>query len=93
MNGPHTAVVVFDGCKPTADLNRKLVRDIHQVGGWAALVEMTQLPGPFLLPPVPEPALPLLEILPIQMMTLALAKLRGMVAGQFHLGSKITSSE
>jgi glutamine---fructose-6-phosphate transaminase (isomerizing) len=93
MTSPHTAVVIFNGSKPTTGLNRKLLRDIQLADGWAALVETSAVYGPFSLPQVPDSALPILEILPVEMMTLALADLRGLEAGKFFLGAKVTSIE
>jgi hypothetical protein len=42
---------------------------------------------------VPESVLPILEILPVQMLTLALAAQTGSEAGRFTLGSKVTTVE
>jgi len=45
------------------------------------------------IPVVPESALPILEILPVQMITLALATRNGSEAGRFALASKVTTVE
>ena len=42
---------------------------------------------------MPNSVLPILEILPVQMITLALAAQAGIEAGRFTLGSKITTTE
>ncbi len=47
----------------------------------------------FSLPACPDPALQIMEILPVQMMTLALADLRNLQAGSFNLASKVTTIE
>jgi hypothetical protein len=47
----------------------------------------------FHLPPVPAHGLPILEILPAQMFSVALARLHHHVPGQFSWGSKVTSIE
>jgi glutamine---fructose-6-phosphate transaminase (isomerizing) len=89
----QTFVVIFTGCGETMALNRKLSRDVANAGGRVALVEAGVGSGVFALPPCPEAALPILEILPVQMMTLALADLRHLVAGSFSLASKVTTTE
>jgi glucosamine--fructose-6-phosphate aminotransferase (isomerizing) len=89
----QTFVVIFAGCSETVALNRKLYSDVAGVGGRAALVEAGAGAGAFGLPLCPEAALPILEILPVQMMTLALAELRHLTAGSFSLASKVTTTE
>lgn len=93
MVRPQTFVVIFAGCGETVALNRKLYSDVAGAGGRAALVEAGAGSGAFGLPPCPEAALPILEILPVQMMTLALAELRHLTAGSFSLASKVTTTE
>jgi glucosamine--fructose-6-phosphate aminotransferase (isomerizing) len=48
---------------------------------------------PARLSEVPESLRPILEILPVQMITLALAALEGREAGRFERATKITSVE
>jgi glucosamine--fructose-6-phosphate aminotransferase (isomerizing) len=93
MVGPRSFVLIFSGTGITIPLNRKLLADITSVGGSAALVEVGSEASVFHLPNCPDPALPILEILPVQMMTLALADLRNLRAGSFSLGTKITITE
>jgi glucosamine--fructose-6-phosphate aminotransferase (isomerizing) len=85
--------LVFRGAAKTADLNARLMLDIQETGGKAALVREADTPGVFNLPRATPGALPLLEILPVEMFTLALAELKGRVAGQFERGSKVTLVE
>jgi hypothetical protein len=47
----------------------------------------------FHLPPVPAPGLSILEILPAQMLSVALAHLHKHIPGQFSWGSKVTNTE
>jgi glucosamine--fructose-6-phosphate aminotransferase (isomerizing) len=89
----QTYVVIFAGWGETMALNRKLFRDVASAGGRVALAEAGAGTGAFGLPPCPEAALPILEILPVQMMTLALADLRHLVAGSFSLATKVTTTE
>jgi glucosamine--fructose-6-phosphate aminotransferase (isomerizing) len=93
MVGPETFVLVFAGCGETVHLNHRLYSDVIAAGGRAALVAPGGQPAVFASPPCPDPALPVLEILPVQMMTLALAELRNLQAGSFSLGSKVTTIE
>ena len=93
MVSTKTFVLVYEGLNPTRTLNRNLVADILKSSGGAALVETSAGEGPFHLPAVPSAGLAVLEILPAQMMSLALAKLQGHIPGHFTLGSKVTNIE
>ncbi len=93
MASPHTFVLVYEGLEPTRLLNRNLVVDIQKAGGEAALVKTSPAVDAFHLPPVPASGLPILEILPAQMISVALARLQNHVPGQFTWGSKVTSTE
>jgi len=93
MVSPQTFVLVYEGLEPTRAVNRALVADIQKVGGEAALVVCGSDRGVFQLPAVPAAGLPVLEILPAQMLSLALAKLQRRVPGQFSTGSKVTTRE
>ncbi|MEA3337493.1 MAG: SIS domain-containing protein [Chloroflexota bacterium] len=93
MVGASHFVLVYTGLPRTAALNRRLAEDIRRIGGRAALVEQSAPRKVFTLPPVPEAALPLLEILPAQMLSLTLAQLRGHDAGSFTHAQKVTSRE
>jgi glutamine---fructose-6-phosphate transaminase (isomerizing) len=93
MVGPETFVLVFAGLGETVALNRRLVQDILRLGGRAALVDSNGGTGVFDLPPCAPQALPVLEILPVQMLTLALAELRHITPGSFTMASKVTAIE
>jgi glutamine---fructose-6-phosphate transaminase (isomerizing) len=95
MIGPETFVLVFAGCGDTVRLNHKLYSDVVAAGGRTVLVapDAYGQPGVFYLPPCPAPALQIMEILPVQMMTLALADLRKVQAGSFSLATKVTTVE
>ena len=92
MIGPNVLVLVMVGQTAVRDVNRKLYNDIISGGGRGGLI------GPghdatstvFRLPGVPVALLPLLEILPVQMLSLALAARDGREAGVFAKASKIT---
>ncbi len=92
MTAPDVAVLVFEGPAPTAALNRSLAEDIRRAGGKAILVGPDGR-GAAKLPPASETARPLLEILPVQMTSLALAALEEREAGRFTKASKVTRVE
>lgn len=91
MAGPHTLVFVLAGQPEVADLHRKLAADITGHGGLAVLIGSDAASGEtFRIPEVPVPLLPLVEILPVQMLSLAIAARDGREAGRFKLASKVT---
>ncbi|ACB77623.1 SIS domain-containing protein [Opitutus terrae] len=91
--GPATQVVVFAGEALTLELNRRLWRECCAAGAHAWWCGVDSAQPAFRLPAHAAPALPLLEILPVQMMTVALAALGGREAGQFARASKVTTVE
>jgi glucosamine--fructose-6-phosphate aminotransferase (isomerizing) len=93
MMNPALFAVVFEGGSEVAALNRNLVDDITAAGGRAALVGERAEFDAFRLPPAPSRVRPICEILPVQMLTLALAALGGREAGKFERASKVTQSE
>lgn len=89
------AVLIFAGGGPTSALNRELAREVVSFGGKAIWLDSTpdpELPT-ILLPQTTELTRPLVEILPMQMLTLAMAKRKGVEAGTFRHVSKITDRE
>lgn len=93
MVGDETFVVVYSGEPAGADRNQRLVEDILAAGGRAALVGSSSKHKVLRLPAVPQSVRPIVEILPIQMMSLALAKMSGREAGRFQFVSKVTTVE
>ncbi len=89
---PDVAVFVLEGAGPTTALNLALAADVTAAGGRALLVGRSGT-GWMSLPDSPALALPVLEILPVQMVTLALATARGHAPGVFQLGTKVTAVE
>ena len=98
-HGPFEAVsqdqfvFIYTGPPDTAALNEKLYQDIRAAGGQAALIAVSPEIGPLTLPEVPLEVSPILEILPAQMISIALAELRGHAAGRFQRIAKVTSTE
>jgi glucosamine--fructose-6-phosphate aminotransferase (isomerizing) len=93
MLSDETFVLVFAGDQKTRNLNQSLCADIRAGSGRAELVgEGATLPS-CVLPAAPTAIHPILEILPVQMVTLALAAQTGREAGRFERSSKITTTE
>jgi glucosamine--fructose-6-phosphate aminotransferase (isomerizing) len=89
------AALLFAGASRTSALNRELAREIRSHGGnaiWLDSVPDAEIPT-LLLPETTELTRPLVEILPMQMLTLAMAKRKGVEAGIFHHVTKITDRE
>jgi glutamine---fructose-6-phosphate transaminase (isomerizing) len=93
MLGLEMYVLVFAGNPTTKALNERLLKDIRQQSGKSALVGKEGKLAAFRLPPVPDSILPVMEILPVQMITLALAARDGREPGCFVLASKVTTTE
>lgn len=90
---PDTMVFVFEGEEPLRALNQKLVRDIRSRGGRAELIGPGAEMDALRIPDLQSGLLPLVEILPVQMLTLALAANAGREAGRFAFASKVTVEE
>lgn len=93
MVSQESVVLVFEGDERTSPLNMKLAKDVAEAGGRSALIGPNADRDCFRLPLVSAPILPMTEILPVQLATLALAKLGGFEAGVFKFGSKVTTQE
>jgi glucosamine--fructose-6-phosphate aminotransferase (isomerizing) len=93
MLSEETFVIVFAGDEKTRVLNTRLSEDIRQKGGRAELIGTDAELSSLRIPEVPRSTLPILEILPVEMVTLALTAQTGREAGRFTLGSKVTTTE
>lgn len=91
--GPETFVLVFAGDAKTKQLNKKLFEDVRANHGRAEMVALNAGECAYCLPTVPTSLLPVMEILPVEMLTLALAAIKGREPGKFRLASKITTTE
>ena len=90
------AALIFAGAHSTTmDLNRRLARDILARGGRVIWLDTKRDPviPTFLIPETSARVRPLVEILPMQTLTLVMASRKGIQAGQFRHVSKITSRE
>lgn len=93
MVSHETFVIVLAGEGRTRALAQRLFEDIRQMGGRAQLLGNDAELSSLRIPVVPESVLPILEILPLQMITLALAAQTRSQAGRFTLASKVTTIE
>lgn len=90
---PDVMVVIYEGNAKTAHLNQQLVEDVTQFGGRAVYICENDAPAPLHLPVYCDRFRPLLEILPAQMISLALASIQGIEPGVFERASKVTAVE
>jgi len=93
MLSEETFVVVFSGDERTRDLNRRLLADIQEGGGRAEFIGENSSLEPFRVESYGDSIRPILEILPVQMITIALAALANREAGKFERATKITTTE
>ena len=92
MAGQHVLVLIFEGNESTSEMHRRLANDIIRGGGNALLIgPRTSELDLFKTPEVPESVQPLIEILPIQMVSLAIAARDGLEAGRFERATKVTN--
>jgi glucosamine--fructose-6-phosphate aminotransferase (isomerizing) len=85
-------VLVLEGDARSAPFSRALVDDIRAAGGRSALVSPTA-EGVFRIPECAERIWPLMEMLPVEMLTLALAAIKGREPGRFERATKVTEVE
>jgi glucosamine--fructose-6-phosphate aminotransferase (isomerizing) len=93
MLDPAVFLLVFAGHPRTRALNEALVREVRAAGARAFLAA-DDAPEPALrLPAVADLARPVVELLPVEMITLAIAALDGREAGRFERATKVTATE
>jgi glucosamine--fructose-6-phosphate aminotransferase (isomerizing) len=86
-------VFVYQGASNVEALNRKLVAEINQAGGHAYLIGASSEAELLRLPTVSPVALPIIEILPAQMLSVGLAWQNGREPGKFIVSGKVTLTE
>jgi glucosamine--fructose-6-phosphate aminotransferase (isomerizing) len=74
-------------------LNRRLAADVEEAGALAAWIGPDSGAPAFRIPELPSAARPLAEILPVQMISLALAARAGREPGRFARLGKVTATE
>ena len=95
LAGPGLCALIYAGPETTAALNRNLAIDIFENGGrvvWLDAKADPDLPT-LVIPETPEFTRPLVEILPVQILTLVMAARKGITAGSFRIVGKITAAE
>jgi glutamine---fructose-6-phosphate transaminase (isomerizing) len=93
MIGRGAFVGVFAGDDNARLLNEGLVQDLARTSAQAILIGADDGPGACRLPEVGEILRPIVEILPVQMMTLALASIANREPGKFERATKVTVTE
>jgi glucosamine--fructose-6-phosphate aminotransferase (isomerizing) len=93
MVNRETFAIVFAGAEPTRAMQSRLAEDIRRAGGKTAWIGEDAPPGAWHIPGTPAGLRPIIEILPVQMTTLALAAEAGIEAGRFARIPKITTTE
>ncbi len=86
-------LMVFSGDQAVCELNKKLVNDVQSCGGKAVIVKQGKECNPFVIPVVPDSILPIVEMLPAQMLSIALSIIHEHEPGKFDLISKVTLNE
>lgn len=92
MAGARTLVVIIAGAGNAAANDERLYADILTGGGRAVLVGADASRAAFRTGAVPAPLRPMLEMLPVQMLSLAIAARDGREAGVFVRASKVTTT-
>ena len=93
--GPRFRAMMFEGNSETAHLNFRLAQELLQQGGKIVWIGSTHLPGAtnIPLPNLPEHILPLLEIIPTQVLAYDLALFEGIEPGQVQHIQRVITSE
>jgi glucosamine--fructose-6-phosphate aminotransferase (isomerizing) len=86
-------LLAFAGASRTRALNEALVADVRAAGARAFLASDDAKEAALRLPAVPDLARPVVELLPVEMITLAIAALDGREAGRFERVTKVTTTE
>lgn len=87
--------IIFAGPVPTSAMNRALAQDILSYNGrviWVDSKSDAEIPT-LLIPATEELSRPLVEILPMQILTLVMARRKGIEPGTFRYIGKVTTLE
>jgi glucosamine--fructose-6-phosphate aminotransferase (isomerizing) len=93
MLSQSVQVVVFEGPEKTQRLNHQMAEELQGQGFNVEMIAENSRINAFRLPKVPESCRPLVEMLPVEMSSLALALLNDHEPGVFSIGSKVTDIE
>ena len=89
----NTLVAVLEGVSVTRELNQRLLNDINLSPGKALLIGCHAELASLRTSSCSSRISPILEVLPFEMMTLALAYLSSVEPGVFQRGTKVTVTE
>ena len=95
LGAPDLTILILAGAEPTRELNRKLCEDLlgfQSKAFWVAEQPSGSLPW-IEMPAWRSYGLPLAEIIPCQLLTIALANQKNLEAGKFFHSGKITLTE
>jgi glucosamine--fructose-6-phosphate aminotransferase (isomerizing) len=93
MLNPNLFALVFAGAPAYREMNARLARDIAASGALSGLVGPEAAEPALRLGQDSAPFQPILEALPVQMITLAIPALTGREAGTFVRATKVTAIE
>ncbi len=93
LSNPDLTVLMFAGPEETRDLNRRLFQQLEGYGVKVFWIGEGSNEWQIELPEVPAIGRPLMEILPIQLLSIHLARQIGIEPGEFFHSGKITLSE
>lgn len=93
LANPDLTVLLLAGPVETRDLNQRLFQDLRSYNVNAFWVGSGAKEAQIELPDVPAIGLPLMEILPIQLLSIHFARQIGVEPGHFFRSGKITLSE
>jgi glucosamine--fructose-6-phosphate aminotransferase (isomerizing) len=93
LANPDLTVLLFEGPVETRDLNQRLFQELRSYHVKAFWIGSSPEKWQVQIPEVQAIGLPLLEILPLQLLSIHLAKQIGVEPGQFFRSGKITLEE
>jgi glucosamine--fructose-6-phosphate aminotransferase (isomerizing) len=93
LANPDLTVLLFAGPSETRELNRRLLQDLRGYDVNAFWIGADRNEWQIELPETPAIGLPLMEMLPIQLLSIHLARQIGVEPGHFFRTGKITLSE
>jgi glucosamine--fructose-6-phosphate aminotransferase (isomerizing) len=91
--GPELTALIFEGEASTRELNLGMLRELREAGASAFCIGSTPHEWQLPIPAVAEIGLPLVEILPIQALSVHFAESIGITPGDFFRIGKVTLKE
>jgi glucosamine--fructose-6-phosphate aminotransferase (isomerizing) len=93
LAAPELSALVFAGPPETRELNTRLLNDLRSYQAAAFWVGAEAQERQIEIPDVPAIGMPLVEILPIQLLSVHLAQQIGVEPGKFFRSGKVTQAE